>query len=386
MNLLSHNWNLKLMALALAVVLWGHVRSTVNPWETATFLVRLRSSAPPRMVFVDGSKVPDTVKVTVGGPRLSLRQIKGVALANPLSPTGDVISLTSGQVRAALDFSLARKGRQDVPVKAEATVEDVEVIGVNPSNVVVVLDPAASRELTLRPQFLSNLPRGFHLEKVIAQPERASVSGPSEALARVASLRAQAKPQNLKADVPRTLQATVVALDARGRIVLGVVVEPPTASISATLREERIKRRVRVTVKIKGSLAPGYRIVEVDVTPARLSLSGPRHAFENVAALSVPLDVNGIKTTLHKRVSVALPANLTSAGRARVSVRVRVAPLEAPPPTLPTAAASTPVSDADEATLDAMPPNGSTAGGEAKPLAARGGPLLPAPTPPRTRQ
>src|SRR5687768_16641928 len=127
LNLITNNWNLKLTALVLAVVLWGHVRSTVNPWEAATFLVRLRSALPPSMVLVDGSKIPDTVKVTLGGPRLSLRQIKGVALANPLSPTGDVTSVTGGQVRAALDFSLARKGRQDVPVKAETTVEDVAV-------------------------------------------------------------------------------------------------------------------------------------------------------------------------------------------------------------------------------------------------------------------
>ncbi|HVF10310.1 MAG TPA: hypothetical protein VNA16_05885 [Abditibacteriaceae bacterium] len=302
MNLITHNWNLKLMALVLAVVLWGHVRSTVNPWETATFLVRLRSSPPPKMILADAAKIPDTVKVTVGGPRLNLRQIKGVALANPLSPTGDVTSVTGGQVRATLDFSLARKGRQDVPVKAETSVEDVEVIGVNPANVEVVLDPATSAQVAVRPQLASRLAAGLRLEKVTVQPAPVSVSGPSEALARVAA--------------------------ARGRTVQGVTLEPRTARIVATLRAERVTRRLRVIARMQGEPAPGYRILSTEVTPSYLGVSGPLHALGGVASLTLAVDVAGATTTLHRQVAAPVPRGLTPVGTGRVAVRVRIAPLE----------------------------------------------------------
>ena len=45
MNRLRHNWNLKLISLGLAVLLWLHVRGEVNPTETAEIDVPLKTVA-----------------------------------------------------------------------------------------------------------------------------------------------------------------------------------------------------------------------------------------------------------------------------------------------------------------------------------------------------
>ena len=87
MNRLSNNLSLKLISLALAVLLWSHVRGEVNPLETSTVDVPLRTAAPRDVIVLKSSNLPEKVTVLVRGPRIALRNIKGGALANPVSYT-----------------------------------------------------------------------------------------------------------------------------------------------------------------------------------------------------------------------------------------------------------------------------------------------------------
>ena len=153
MNVLTHNWVLKLMALTLAVVLWSHVRGQVNPWEEATFKVPLEAKPPADMVIVNARSLPRTVKVAVRAPRLTLRQLKGVTPANPLAPLEEAPLLRDKSIRAELDFAVVSSGQQKVPVDATTRLDDVQITGVNPDNVAVLLDAADSAEFSVQPQF-----------------------------------------------------------------------------------------------------------------------------------------------------------------------------------------------------------------------------------------
>ena len=113
LNRIANNWNLKLMALVLAVVLWSHVRSEVNPLETATFKVRLPHEPPPRMILVNEDKLPTTVEVTVRAPRQTLREIKGNAISNPLGAVDPTPSVTGEQIKVQLDYSKVRLGEHE---------------------------------------------------------------------------------------------------------------------------------------------------------------------------------------------------------------------------------------------------------------------------------
>src|SRR5687768_12560950 len=123
----SNNWSLKITAIVLSVALWSHVRGQVNPWETATFKTRLKADIP-RGYIVQGQQLPKTVVVTLRGPRLTLRSLKGPAPANPLATGEDAPLLSTAQLRATLDFSEPRKGEQNVLVNVAADIEDIEVV------------------------------------------------------------------------------------------------------------------------------------------------------------------------------------------------------------------------------------------------------------------
>ena len=139
MSRLLNNWNLKLVALVIAIALWSHVRGEVNPLETATFTVPLQATAPDGLTIVNRNQIPREVRVTLRAPRVTLREFKGGMPANPLAPPSDAPPLSARYVSASLDFSVARIGTASAPVKVESLADDTEVLGAKPTDVVVTL-------------------------------------------------------------------------------------------------------------------------------------------------------------------------------------------------------------------------------------------------------
>jgi hypothetical protein len=130
-----NNWSLKLTALIVAIFLWSHVRGQVNPWEVASFKVPLKTQPPQGIVLGANIRLPKTVIVTVRGPRLTLRSLKGSTPINPLTSADVPTPLNTGQVRAILDFTGAHPGIQSLAVNASTNSYDLDVVGVNPSEV-----------------------------------------------------------------------------------------------------------------------------------------------------------------------------------------------------------------------------------------------------------
>ncbi len=140
MKRLLNNWNLKLISLGLAVLLWLHVRGEVNPLETAEVDVPLKLSPPAGWVF-RSAKLPTRATVTLSGPHLSLRSVRGGALANPLNPLAPVASTMSGgtQIKVSPGALKPQEGEQQIALSAQTTVSDVEVLAIKPASVSVFL-------------------------------------------------------------------------------------------------------------------------------------------------------------------------------------------------------------------------------------------------------
>jgi hypothetical protein len=139
MNRLLNNWTLKLMALIIAIALWGHVRGEVNPLETATFTVKPSLDAPPGWAFQNVSALPRTVQVTLRAPRNTLRELKGGVSVNPLAPTDEAPPLGASYLTARLEIPVLKDGPTTATVRVESGVEDAEVIGVKPADATVSL-------------------------------------------------------------------------------------------------------------------------------------------------------------------------------------------------------------------------------------------------------
>lgn len=124
------------MSLVLAIALWGHVRGEVNPLETATFTAKIDATAPRGWRF-GGNALPKTARITLRAPRNRLRELKGGLPANPLAPPDSAPMLSTLQAR--LEMQVVKAGASTATVRVDSQIEDVEIIGVKPADVMVTL-------------------------------------------------------------------------------------------------------------------------------------------------------------------------------------------------------------------------------------------------------
>ncbi len=322
MKVLTNNWQLKLMALGLAAVLWSHVRGEVNPWEEATFKIPLELRPPEKMVVTNVEQLPRTVKVAVRAPRLTLRQLKGVAPPNPFAPLEEAPLLKDKTIRAEVELASAGAGRQKATINAATQLDDVQIVGVNPDSVIVALDKAVGAEFAVEARLDADNLNDYELQSVRLEPSRAQVSGLSADVAQVAGVRARITPEELKLNSSKTVRATLVAVDKRGAEIDNLRVQPSFVEIKATLREKQATRSVPIAARPTGILAAGWRLNYVRVTPATLRVRGPKSVLEKLDKLVAPIDIDGESGALRRRVAVKLPPDVSALETARVSVEV----------------------------------------------------------------
>ena len=340
MNRLLNNWTLKLTSLVIAIALWGHVRGEVNPWEDATFRVKMQVPLPPaNMMLLNAEDIPDVVQVKVTAPRLRLREIKGVAPPNPLAPANEAPLLSAAQMHATLDFSLVKPGKQTVPIKVVSSLESVEDLLPKPSDITLEFAPAASAELRIEPHFNREALRNYFIENVSLVPRQARVFGPAKSIGRVARLQARLEtPDQLSGELS-VKAAPLVAVDAAGRILEDVRVSPESAAVSAILRERTAQKSVKLSLKLDGPPASGFRVESQVLSAQTITVHGSRAALKNLKEVSARLAIAGGKAPLQSPVKVELPPGVQRIGKGEITATVQIVPVETPD-TTPAATAS----------------------------------------------
>jgi len=156
---LTRNWQLKLLAVVLAVVVWFFV---VNANRS-----RFGFAAPVEYVGLEPGMV------LLGQPRETVDlQVEAARWA--------AARLTPGEVRVRVDLSRAREGDNTLQLSADdvQTPVGVNVLRVSPNWVHVSVAAAATRALRVVPRLRGSPPPDVRLGRVVVEPETIQVKGP----------------------------------------------------------------------------------------------------------------------------------------------------------------------------------------------------------------
>lgn len=212
--------DLKLLALALAVLLWMAVAGE----ETVErgLRVPLELQQFPAGLELQG-EVPTTVDVRVRGA------------------SGAVGRVSPGDIVAVLDLRNARPGRRLLQLKPEQVRAPfgVEVVQVTPATVAIVFEPSASREVPIVADVDGKPAPGYAVGRTTTDPASVEVVGPESSVKRVTE--ALTEPVSVAGARDRVIETvTIGVLDPAVRLKnprpATVVVQIVPAPLERTIR------------------------------------------------------------------------------------------------------------------------------------------------------
>ena len=197
-RVLFRNAGTKLLALAIAAVTWfiltGQRRERISE---RSYRVPLSIVNVPRGTMVV-PPLPDSVDVRVRGAFTPLR------------------TLDPARLEAVVDLADAGPGEKRYPLEpGDINVpEPIEVIGINPAEIRIVLDEIAEKTLPVRASVVGTPADGALVEDVTVDPKSVHAVGPSQVMATLSSLPTQ--PVSLDGRPASFTAATTLDLPAPG--------------------------------------------------------------------------------------------------------------------------------------------------------------------------
>ena len=300
-------FNSKIVSVLLAVLLWVYVIGIRGPDTTKSVEAQLIAVNVPQGYVLAGT-LP-TVTVTLAGPMNTLWNV------------------TSGYVTPTVDFRGRSEGSFIASVQAQVVgLTGVTVEAVDPKEVNVQLERLETMSVPVHAEVSGTLPLSLVLGTLRVEPESIEVSGPGSLVSQVREAALVVALDKLGTAVGGnlTVAGDVVAYDARGNVVLGVLLSPRSAVAILPILDAATLKTVPVIPSVIGHPMSGYVVASGSCTPAIVMVTGTAVVLSRVQAIStVAVDVSGESGIVTKSADLVLPPGVTLvAGSKSVSIRV----------------------------------------------------------------
>lgn len=289
-RVITANFRLKLVAVVLSLIAWTGVVYASNPPETRLVAVPVPQNStllPSRLVLVHA--VPD-IQVELTGVQTNLNDFRVSTLQLSVGWSG----LTKG-------------GVQQIPLRVTNTDAGV-VLESSPHSVTVDVDTLTSVDLKVAVSYPETPPLGYVVQGDSVTPADVTVTAPSHEQAGLEATVA-ADLSNQKTNFSADLD--VVIRDSHGRVVGDVGVFPATVQVSVTVGTTLATRSSAVVPAITGTVASGYELTGMEVTPASTVLQGPRDILNSLDSIDTdPIALGGLTQTTTVTVQLVAPAGV----------------------------------------------------------------------------
>jgi YbbR domain-containing protein len=155
-----HNFGLKVLSLAVAVLLWMTV--TRDPVVSVALNVLIEFHNSPEHLEISSETIPE-VQVRVRGP------------------VHEVRDLTPSEVHVVIDLANVQAGERtyDLEPSRIRVPEGLEVVQAVPSQIRISFDKRATRQVEVKPRVIGSFATGYRIEKVTPMPSKVTIIGPA---------------------------------------------------------------------------------------------------------------------------------------------------------------------------------------------------------------
>jgi YbbR domain-containing protein len=303
-----------LLALILAVAVWISAVTSDDPDEVRVY----PGTIPVEVVGQDSSLIitsetPDTVEVTLRAP----------------SSVWEQLTALERSVQATLDLTGLSAGEHTVDIQIRFLVRPVQFVLANPASVTVILEPNATRILTLDPSLSGQPAVGYQAGDVELDPKEIAISGPKSIVDQAARARVLVNLEGVRENIDQVTDIQI--LDEGNSALQGLTVTPDSVHVTVPVSQQGGFRDVAVKVVVQGQQAAGYRVENISVYPPVVTVLSTDIELVNSLPGVVetqPLDLQDGKEDITTRLALNLPENITLVGAQTVQVTVGISPIQ----------------------------------------------------------
>jgi YbbR domain-containing protein len=317
---LKRNLGYKILSLALGILLYAVAFAQQNPRTSGDVYVQ-----------------PDVVNIPQD---MAVKSQPPGAMVSVSGPIAAVQAFRAQSIKAVVDLSDGKAGRNTVPIRYRTEATGVVVSG--PQNMSVTLEKRRKDSWTVDALFDLTPPPGYSYAAVV-EPRRVVVTGLTSDVLQVSRVVAIVNAPDSGSAISQTVD--VVAQNNKNQIIDTVTIDPPRVKVTLNLRATPVQKTLLLSANITGTPAPGYAIVGYSFDPSSVTVSGMQTLLADRSSLTVPVDVAGLSQSTTRTVTVPMPAGLTpengKAVRATVRFEVRPVTIVSPPTPIPSASPAT---------------------------------------------
>ncbi|WP_019156645.1 CdaR family protein [Robertmurraya massiliosenegalensis] len=307
-KLIENKWFIRVIALALAVLLFENVveenNSVVNvPQDQESEVIE----AVPVTSIYDADNlvvtgVPETVKLTLSGPRANLQQ-----------------ALTQRGFEVYVDLTDAEIGTQEVEIQIRDISERLKV-SIDPATITVSVQEKVTKEFNVEAEFDSNiLAEGYISDIAIVEPNKVTITGAKDVIEKITYVKA---PLDVTGPINETIKrdAEILVLD-QALNKLDVLVEP--SNVEVTIPVKASTKTVPINVVQSGTLPAGVTIESIRLETEEAKIIASEEVLNRTDSVRVELDVSEIEKDTEVTLPVIISEGIIAVDPQVIKVSIR---------------------------------------------------------------
>ena len=328
---LLNNWASKLLALVLAIALWGGL-ITQDPSLTRTRSFRNVA------VTVNGS---DTLRRNGFVVISDLNELLSDVDFSVEVPQMQYTNVQASNYNIRVDLSrIKTAGEQEVRLQYTNSGTYGTVTEISPESIRIVVDEYVTEYfIPVNVVTQGSAPEGYYSTDPVCDPARITVSGPKSLVGKVRCAQVLVDLSTLPAREGTVEQAVgFVLLDEAGQEVASDMLQVTSESVLRTRINvsTRVHARRDMPLEINpkslytGKPAEGYEVVGVTVMPENIAIAGKKSVVDSISRYTVrkAMSIQGATESVTGLLELNIPMNLAWSSDQQVMVTVDIAPVQ----------------------------------------------------------
>lgn len=300
-NFLTKNWPAKIICLLLAIGLWFYIANGGFELQKVSGGVAIKS-----LHLEDSLAVAEDL----GTVQLSVRPQQGLRKM-----------ITPDSFEAYVDLAGLGIGTYELPVKISASDTEMPVLEIVPNKIKVTLDRKVTKPFSVTPQVEGQAGAGYLLGDSQVAPTEVLVSGAESVVGSIASVVAEVKLSGESTEIRKTVE--LEAINASGRIIEIVSIEPKTAEVVIGVSQEADVKTVGVKIKTINQPKEGYFVKSLAASPSTVVLRGKREALQPIEYIETrEVDLKDLTANTERSTGLSVPSETTLDGSETVKIAI----------------------------------------------------------------